>query len=197
VKVSGKVIVGATPGRLRSRPPLAAVDSPPVSELITQTNRPSNATYAEMLTKRLDAGGSHPATTAGGIATIESFARRIGAPLTTENGSGLTRLARSTPRHVVDLLEHMDHVHSGRVFRQSLPAACLQGTLTHRMCGTAAVGNCRAKTGTLDDVSALSGYCEAGGHRIAFSILMNAVTSIDSAHIHQDHMTALIARYRP
>ena len=43
------------------------------------------------------------------------------------------------------------------------------------MRGTAAEGNCATKTGTLDGVSALSGYCDAGGHTIAFSVLNNSV----------------------
>ena len=60
----------------------------------------------------------------------------------------------------------------------------------------AAEGNCATKTGTLDGVSALSGYCNAGGHTIAFSILMNDV-SIDAAHHAQDEIAAAIARYQP
>ena len=43
------------------------------------------------------------------------------------------------------------------------------------MRGTAAEGNCATKTGTLDGVSALSGYCNAHGHTIAFSVLNNSV----------------------
>ena len=60
-----------------------------------------------------------------------------------------------------------------------------------------AQGRCRAKTGTLTAVSALSGYCTApGGRVIAFSILMNRV-DVEAAHVAQDKMAALIARYRP
>jgi D-alanyl-D-alanine carboxypeptidase/D-alanyl-D-alanine-endopeptidase (penicillin-binding protein 4) len=63
------------------------------------------------------------------------------------------------------------------------------------MNGTAAEGRCRAKTGTLIGVSALSGYCEAGHGRVAFSILMNSV-DVNAARRAQDRMAALIARYR-
>ena len=81
-------------------------------------------------------------------------------------------------------------------FRGSLPVAGREGTLAGRMEGTAAEGECAAKTGTLDDVSALSGYCEAGSHTIVFSLLMNDV-NVDTARDAQDAIAAAIARYRP
>jgi D-alanyl-D-alanine carboxypeptidase/D-alanyl-D-alanine-endopeptidase (penicillin-binding protein 4) len=84
-----------------------------------------------------------------------------------------------------------DHV----IFRRSLPLAAREGTLAHRMHGTAAEGNCRAKTGTLNYVSALSGYCRAGKGIVAFSILMNSV-DVSTAQSAQDKMASLIARYK-
>ena len=64
------------------------------------------------------------------------------------------------------------------------------------MRGTAAEGNCATKTGTLDGVSALSGYCHAGGHTIAFSVLNNGV-DMNAARVAQDRVAAAIARYNP
>ena len=81
-------------------------------------------------------------------------------------------------------------------FRDSLPIAGREGTVADRMRGTAAEGNCATKTGTLSDVSALSGYCQAGGHTIAFSMLMNSV-NVDAARRAQDRIAAAIARYQP
>ncbi len=63
------------------------------------------------------------------------------------------------------------------------------------MNGTAAEGRCRAKTGTISGVSALSGYCRAKNGTMAFSILMNGV-NVTSARDLQDRIAALIARYR-
>ena len=58
---------------------------------------------------------------------------------------------------------------------------------------------CHAKTGTLNGVSALSGYCFQGAddadHAVVFSLLMNRV-DVNRAHLVQDRMAALIARYR-
>jgi serine-type D-Ala-D-Ala carboxypeptidase/endopeptidase (penicillin-binding protein 4) len=64
------------------------------------------------------------------------------------------------------------------------------------MRGTAAAGRCRAKTGTLTGVSALSGYCfNRSGKVMVFSILMNGVGDLSRARLMQDQMAALIARY--
>jgi D-alanyl-D-alanine carboxypeptidase/D-alanyl-D-alanine-endopeptidase (penicillin-binding protein 4) len=63
------------------------------------------------------------------------------------------------------------------------------------MRSTAANGRCRAKTGTLSDVSALAGICETiRGRRVAFAFLMNR-TSVYWAHVRQDRMTSVLARY--
>jgi serine-type D-Ala-D-Ala carboxypeptidase/endopeptidase (penicillin-binding protein 4) len=195
--VTGKVRVGRVPASTRRGPPLGAVASPDVGELIADTNRPSNDFFAEMLLKRLAAAGHHRGTTARGVRIVERFARRAGSSVRAQNGSGLSRLDRASTRDVVGLLRSMAGRGDAGVFRSSLPAACKQGTLTRRMCGTAAEGHCRAKTGTLSGVSALSGYCEARHHhRLAFSLLMNNV-SIDAAHRHQDQIASLIARYSP
>ena len=85
---------------------------------------------------------------------------------------------------------------NARAFRKSLPVAGKEGTVADRMRGTAAEGNCATKTGTLDGVSALSGYCNAGGHTIAFSVLNNSV-DVNAAHVAQDRIAAAIARYKP
>jgi serine-type D-Ala-D-Ala carboxypeptidase/endopeptidase (penicillin-binding protein 4) len=81
---------------------------------------------------------------------------------------------------------------------RSLAVAGRTGTLTRRMRGTAARGRCRAKTGTLNGVSTLSGYCFRGGedveHAVIFSLLMNRV-DVYRAHLVQDRMATLIARY--
>ena len=165
-----------------------------MSTLVTATNRPSNNFYAEMLLKRLGASPTHKGTTSRGTRLTERFAKKLGAPVRMENGSGLTRRNQASPKAVGHLLRAMSRRPEHLAFRRSLPLAAHQGTLSHRMHNTAADGKCRAKTGTLSDVSALSGYCRTGRGMVAFSILMNSV-NVDSAQDAQDRMAALIARY--
>jgi D-alanyl-D-alanine carboxypeptidase/D-alanyl-D-alanine-endopeptidase (penicillin-binding protein 4) len=166
-----------------------------MSSLITATNRPSNNFFAEMLLKRLAANGKHVGTTSRGAHKAERYAGKLGAKVNMVNGSGLSRSNQASPNSVGHLLRAMNTRTDHAAFLNSLPLAGREGTLSDRMGGTPAEGNCRAKTGTLNAVSALSGYCQAGHGTVAFSILMNSV-NVTTAQNAQDKMAALISRYR-
>lgn len=195
VQVQGRVDVRETPDELLTAPPLAVTRSAPLAELVEETNRPSNNFFAEMLLKRLDAADGEVGTTKGGTEEVERFAREIGSDVNAADGSGLTRSNTASPAEVGRLLVAMREHPDERAFNRSLPKAGKQGTLIGRMNGTAAEGRCRAKTGTISGVSALSGYCRAKRGTLAFSILMNNV-NVSSARSLQDRIAALIARYR-
>jgi serine-type D-Ala-D-Ala carboxypeptidase/endopeptidase (penicillin-binding protein 4) len=121
---------------------------------------------------------------------------RFGVRPTVVDGSGLSYSDHTTARQIVTFLTRVRRTFASSAFDGSLAGACRSGTLGGRMCGTAASGNCRGKTGTLTAVSALSGYCRArNGHTIAFSILMNGV-DVGRARFRQDNMAAAIARSR-
>lgn len=196
IPVRHGVDVRGTSERLRSRAPLAEVASPTVADLILRTNKVSDNFYAEMLLKRLSATGKRAGTTARGARRAERFARSLGSRVRLVNGSGLTRRNAATPRSVGKLLVRILRRKSlAGPFRRSLSIAAVDGTLAGRMRGTAAAGRCRGKTGTIDGVSVLSGYCPSGGNTVAFSILMNSV-DINRAHVAQDRIVAAIARFR-
>jgi D-alanyl-D-alanine carboxypeptidase/D-alanyl-D-alanine-endopeptidase (penicillin-binding protein 4) len=196
VRVRGRVRVHDTPDHIRQREPLGVVHSPPVSSLIAETNMPSNNFYAEMLLKRIAAHPDGGGTTARGTQIAESYAASLGSGVSMENGSGLSRADLASPLEVGRLLANMLDTRGGRAFRHSLPKAGEQGTVRHRMNGTAADGRCRTKTGTLIGVSALSGYCRAGHGTVAFSTLFNGVDVTAAQHA-EDKIAALIAQYRP
>ena len=197
IRVTNGVKVTGTPDRLLSRDPLGSVSSPTARSLAAQTNTPSDNFYAEMLLKRLGVGpDGKQGTTARGASRAEAFARKAGSRVNLVNGSGLARSNTSSPKNVAELLVHMRKNDSEKAaFFDSLATAGRSGTLSGRMRNTAAEARCHAKTGTIDGVSALSGYCRAGSGTVAFSILMNNV-SISSAQRAQDAMAAAIARYR-
>jgi D-alanyl-D-alanine carboxypeptidase/D-alanyl-D-alanine-endopeptidase (penicillin-binding protein 4) len=195
VRVKGGTGHADLSNRALEHRPVATARSPKMSTLITATNRPSNNFYAEMLLKRLGAGNKSRGTTRRGARLAERFAGRLGAAVQMENGSGLTRDNKASPKSVGHLLKAMNRRPEHLVYRKSLPLAGHQGTLSHRMRGSAAEGNCRAKTGTVNYVSALSGYCRAGHGMVAFSILMNSV-DVSTAQNAQDKMADLIARYQ-
>jgi serine-type D-Ala-D-Ala carboxypeptidase/endopeptidase (penicillin-binding protein 4) len=178
--------------------PLAALPSPTIADVIGRMNRPSDNFYAETLIKVLGARFGGRGSTSAGARVIRSTLGRLGIAPTVHDGSGLSRTDRTSPQQLVTLLRAMaaDPV-DGPPFEASLPVAGRTGTLTGRMRGTAAQDRCRAKTGTLSDVSALAGYCDApGGRKLAFAILMNRVNTFGARRL-QDRMAAALARYAP
>jgi serine-type D-Ala-D-Ala carboxypeptidase/endopeptidase (penicillin-binding protein 4) len=191
---------------------LAVYDSPPVSAIVRDTNVPSDNFLAEMLLKDVGEQTGQGGSTAGGIAAVQRFASQQGGSFQGENGSGLSRLNRASPASVVKLLDSMLEVDTNTppdaqaaqieqrdAWVDSLAVAGRTGTVAHRMRGSAAAGRCHLKTGTLDRVSALSGYCFRGGddadHAVIFSLLMNNL-DVNRAHVIQDRMAGLIARYK-
>ncbi|MBJ7342784.1 MAG: D-alanyl-D-alanine carboxypeptidase/D-alanyl-D-alanine-endopeptidase [Solirubrobacteraceae bacterium] len=174
---------------------ISLLRSPTVSDLIAMTNIPSDNFLAEMLVKNLGARFGGAGTTPAGAGVIRSFLRRFGLAPQISDGSGLSRANRTSPREVVALLTAMHNDPQHQTFEDSLAVAGRSGTLAGRMNGSAAEGNCRGKTGTLSDVSGLSGLClTESGHVIVFSILMNGV-SPSSARTLQDSAVKAIANY--
>jgi D-alanyl-D-alanine carboxypeptidase/D-alanyl-D-alanine-endopeptidase (penicillin-binding protein 4) len=169
--------------------------SPTIAQLVAMTNTPSDNFLAESLIKAVGAAFGVRGSTAAGATVVRATVQKLGASPRILDGSGLSRRDRTTPRDLVDLIRTMDGSELAAPFERSLPVAGRTGTLRDRMRHSAARGRCHAKTGTLSDVSALAGYCDAhGGHRIAFAFLMNRV-SVYAAHIHQDRMTIALAHY--
>ena len=195
VKVRGGIELGRAPKSVRKREPIAEIRSDALSKLVAATNKPSNNFYAEMLLKRIWAKPGRQGTTVGGAVAVQRFARRQGSGVHAADGSGLTRSNRASPLEVGRLLASMRKHEATEDFEASLAIAGLDGTLGDRMRGTRAEGRCRAKTGTLTGVSALSGYCNSGDDVVAFSILMSG-TELTKARKVQDRMAVAIARYR-
>jgi serine-type D-Ala-D-Ala carboxypeptidase/endopeptidase (penicillin-binding protein 4) len=192
VTVRLKPRAGRTPTAARV---LASVESPPMERLIRLTNKPSDNFFAETLLKDLAHQAGGIGTTAAGARIAASHARRLGARAKLVDGSGLSRGNRASPQSIVRLLTAMYGSDDYDVFVDSLPIAGRDGTLFDRMRRGAARDRCRGKTGTLSNVSALSGYCEArSGDSYAYSILMNGVYPTGARKL-QDLMLQTLSRY--
>jgi D-alanyl-D-alanine carboxypeptidase/D-alanyl-D-alanine-endopeptidase (penicillin-binding protein 4) len=96
------------------------------------------------------------------------------------DGSGMSRHDLVTPDAVVKLYVFMaKQSRNAQVWRDSLAVGGADGTLRRRFAGTSVADNFRGKTGTLDQVSALSGYVTtAGGEQLVVSIIVNGVPSV-------------------
>jgi len=166
--------------------------SPSVADLIALMNPPSDNFMAETLVKVLGSQFGRSGSTAEGAAVVREVLAGIDVAPQVIDGSGLSRSDRTSPREVVATLDEMD---GDAAFGGSLAIAGRTGTLEDRMRGTSAQDRCRAKTGTLRDVSALAGYCTTrSGRDVAFAFLMNYVSPY-GARLLQDRMTAALARY--
>ena len=194
VKISRNPAEGNLPRRGRRRE-LGTIRSPVLAEIAEATNVYSNNFLAEMLMKNLGAAFRREGSTAAGTRVVESFARNRNSGVQAVDGSGLTRTNRASPAGIGRLLDGMREVRGAKAFVDSLAVAGSEGTLASRMGGTAAAGRCRAKTGTITGVSALSGYCfSRSGRTLVFSVLHNGVTNLTAAHASQDRIAVLVAR---
>jgi D-alanyl-D-alanine carboxypeptidase/D-alanyl-D-alanine-endopeptidase (penicillin-binding protein 4) len=192
VTVDGKARAGRASAGMT---PLSEWNSPTIGQIIGQMLPPSDNYDAEMLAKDLGADYGAAGSTAAGTAVVRSTIARFGITPTIVDGSGLSRLDRTSPHQVVKLLSAMAATDQGPALDGALAVVGRTGTVYNRMRGTAAQDNCHTKTGTLHDVSALAGYCSTlGGDRVAFAYLMNSVYPL-AAHVLQDKMTVALARY--
>jgi len=194
VRVKGKPRRGRAPSGLQV---LASVDSPPMSRLARLTNKPSDNFFAETLLKDLAMQARRKGTTSGGARVAMAFLRRLGVRARLADGSGLSRRNKASPENVVRLLAAVhERPEEYAALRASLPIAGRDGTLASRMRRGPARGRCRAKTGTISGVSALSGYCRArNGELYAFSVLNNGV-NVYTARGVQDRVAQAIAGTR-
>jgi D-alanyl-D-alanine carboxypeptidase len=85
---------------------------------------------------------------------------------------------------------------NAQAWRDSLTIGGVDGTLRNRFKGTSAEGNIRGKTGTLDQVSALSGYLTtAGGEQVVVSIFVNGVPSLPTRLALIDSVAVAVANF--
>jgi D-alanyl-D-alanine carboxypeptidase/D-alanyl-D-alanine-endopeptidase (penicillin-binding protein 4) len=153
---------------------LAQVESDPLPLVVAEMNHESDNFTAEMLLKEIGAETGDAGTTAAGAAVVQRDLVAAGVPLTGVrilDGSGLSLEDRLTARTLAALLVAVwDDADLRNPFWASLPIAGINGTLDKRLRKPPARGAVRAKTGTTDRASALSGYVS---DRYGFAVLQN------------------------
>ena len=161
---------------------LAFVESPPLAELVKETNRESNNLYAEVLLRLLGkVTGKMPVpqedTNEIGLKELKTALTQLGVNPNSyilADGSGLSRHNLISPEALVQTLKLMANSPTGSIYRGSLPIAGESGTLKNRINITPNRVILQGKTGTLSGVSALSGYIEVPNYEpLVFSIIVN------------------------
>jgi serine-type D-Ala-D-Ala carboxypeptidase/endopeptidase (penicillin-binding protein 4) len=174
---------------------LAGAPSPTIVQLLGLTLPPSDNFFAETLLKDLGARFGGAGSTAAGAKVVRETLAELGIHPHVVDGSGLSREDETSPYEVVTLLDEIAHTPLGTVLRGDMAVAGHTGTLSERMRGTAAAGNCDAKTGTLTGVSNLAGYCTAAdGDELAFALFTDGIPTA-TAHTLQDNMAITLADY--
>ena len=153
--------------------------SPPLSEVVSGLNKFSNNFVAEQVLKTMGAE-THgaPGTAEKGLRVVRDFLISTGVSakeIALADGSGLSRMNRSSPRALATLLEAAHNDFRLRPeFMASLAVFGVDGTVRKRRRRGVDSRRVRVKTGVLNGVRAFSGYAAAGnGEILAFSILMN------------------------
>ncbi|MDZ7779236.1 MAG: D-alanyl-D-alanine carboxypeptidase/D-alanyl-D-alanine-endopeptidase [Gemmatimonadota bacterium] len=209
VEVSGTVRTVDRPGRssvprlsapfagTRGTKVLARYASDPLRAYLEVINKQSHNLFAELVFRTIGRIETNVGSPSASARAVRSALARIGvdtAGIELLDGSGLSVGNRVTPRQLVEVLDRMaEHPH-WNTYWATLPEAGRARELP-RMYRTAAAGNLRAKTGTIERVSALSGVVRTqNGERLAFAIMLNGTPSVARAKAVENQIGARLAR---
>ena len=188
---------------------ITKLESVPFREIAAKTMKPSQNMFTETIlwaigenarANSMNSASIAQSTSAQlGIAEVKAFLAKIGVPadgILPYDGSGLSRHNLITPNAVVSLYTYMAKSPNAQAWRDSLTIGGVDGTLANRFKGTAAAGNMRGKTGTIDQVSALSGYVRtASGEELVVSFIVNGVAVTSQRTSLMDEIVVNLANY--
>jgi serine-type D-Ala-D-Ala carboxypeptidase/endopeptidase (penicillin-binding protein 4) len=155
--------------------------SPPLGDILVTINHQSQNFYSEQVLRALGRAATGVGSGRAGGHAIRRLMAEAGVDTSTvyiADGCGLSPLNNVSAGAFIGLLAYVADSPMGPAFLDVLPVAG-ESRRFRRMGGTPAAGNLRAKTGTINRVSALSGYVSsATGERIAFAIIGNNLGSV-------------------
>ncbi|VAX24632.1 D-alanyl-D-alanine carboxypeptidase [hydrothermal vent metagenome] len=176
IMVEGKITRGKTPEDAKL---LYTHKSPPLSMILRDLNRYSNNFIAEQIVKTISAEvDGAPGSHRSGLELSKKFLDGIGVNtdgIRLACGSGRSRKNRLTARSITDLLRlTAQRFDIGPDFVASLGIMGVDGSVRKRLAKSPAKANARAKTGTLNGVSALAGYVAGKDEKLyAYAIMQN------------------------
>ena len=191
VAVDGGAGAGtAPPGAVE----LAGLDSYTVGEIVQSMLVDSNNNAAELLVRELGLRVAGQGTSEAGRRVVLDTLAGLGLPLTgvvMVDGSGLDHGNRVTCRLLTALLTSSP---VRALVEAGLPVAATSGTLARRFGGTPVAGRLRAKTGSLQGVSALAGYSSGlSGRQLTFAFEQVGVGWLQGDRLQEQLRLALVA----
>lgn len=175
VRISGKCVRGKVEGRVTD-PGYRMIDSVisiPMFEIIKELNTESVNLFGEAVLKTMGAFFQRDGSFRAGVNVVKEFLRRCGVDTSLvmlHDGSGLSRHNLTSPYTLALVLRRMYHSKYFNDFNNLLPGPG-EGTMETRFKDMKGV--LRAKTGSLDAVSCLSGYLNINGRHYCFSMMFN------------------------
>lgn len=165
-------------GRPAARTEIARYVSPPLSDLVRETNFQSINLYAEALMRSAARQIKQaPTNWPESISAVTGFWKSKGIDLAgfrPRDGSGLSTSGALTADNLTSILAAMTREGAYPAFYASIPVVGQTGTVRGLAKGTKAAGNVRAKSGTIEGVRAYAGYFTAAdGTLMSFSFMIN------------------------
>ena len=172
--------------------------SPEIIEYLRVQNLKSHNLFAESLLKTIGRITGEGGSFKGGARAIHKFLEeKVGIAqqdITISDGSGLSPSNEASPQAFVQLLTYLVESGQWKIFLSTLPEA---GQSLRRMYQTPAARNLKAKTGTIEGVSALTGVVTTRDkEELLFSIISNNVRSTQTSKRIEDLIGAQLAGFQ-
>jgi D-alanyl-D-alanine carboxypeptidase/D-alanyl-D-alanine-endopeptidase (penicillin-binding protein 4) len=177
---------------------LATHQSAPLIEDMTLTNKVSQNLHAELFLRNLGANYSCQPTARESLRVVRQYLLHVGLDkddFVFYDGSGLSGHDLVTPRATAQLLQYASTQPWFADWKKTLPVGGEDGSLVSRFGKAPLKDHVFAKTGTLGEARALSGYVEcASGRTVIFSIMVgNHLPSTSADRDVMDKIVAAIA----
>lgn len=183
---------------------LTVKQSMPLEKIFIPFMKLSNNGHGEVLVKEMGQAVEGEGSWEKGLSVMNHTLTEMGIDMNTmllRDGSGMSHKTLVTANEVTNLLYAIQTKSWYPEFLNSLPVAGVEerfvgGTLRYRMKETAAVGNVKAKTGTLNGVTSLAGYVESkDGETLIFTVIINNHLD-DSTYELLDQIAVMLANYQ-
>jgi D-alanyl-D-alanine carboxypeptidase/D-alanyl-D-alanine-endopeptidase (penicillin-binding protein 4) len=165
---SGAVMDGVTPPDAKL---LVEHVSESLSDIVKIVNKRSDNAMARTIYLTLGAqnsGAPDAPSLPAAQATVRQWLSRHHIDdngMVLENGSGLSRIERISPRQLAAVLAVAAHSNWSPEFAASLPIVGVDGTMRKRLGAGVVPGQARIKSGTLNNTVAVAGYVRDSRHR--------------------------------
>ncbi len=193
VRIDGVATTGVAPPGTSH---IATIASPPLSDIVAEMLRRSDNQIAELLVKEVGKVKGSGGTTAAGLDVFRSELGRLGFTsrnVVLHDGSGLDHHDRVACAVLDRLLRNAG---ADSTIGRGLAVAGRSGTLSERFTMPAVRGRIRAKTGTLNDVTALSGFADTRhGPTLVFTYIANGAYVSPELLSHQDDLARALVGY--